>query len=93
MRILHHNCAGRGVSFRHRGFQLTFGDVLDLLVDCQNHVFARIGLLLNAAKPLAAGVHRNQHPPGLAPQPVVVLAFDTAQSFIVHADVPEDLGG
>ena len=53
----------------------------------------RIGLLLDTAKPLAAGVHGDQHPAGLAAQPVVILAFNAAQSFVVHPDIAQDLGG
>ena len=93
MRVLHHNRARHGMSFRHRSFQLTFGDVLDFLVNRQHHVFAWIGLLLDAAKPLAARVYGDQHPAGLAAQPVVILAFNATQPFVVHTDVAQDLGG
>ena len=50
-----------------------------------------IGLLLDAAEPFPAGVHRDQHAAGLAAQLVVILALDPAQAFVVHAHVAEDL--
>ena len=80
-----------GVGLLHRRFQFALRDVLDLLVDGQDDVLARLGLLLDAAKPFAVGVHRDQHAPGLAAQFVVVLALDPAQPFVIHAHVAQHL--
>jgi len=42
--ILHHNSAGFSMSFLDRSIQFALGDVLDLLVDGQNNIVARVRL-------------------------------------------------
>ena len=91
LRILHNDGARLGMGLLHRRFQFAFRDVLDFLVDGQNDILARIGLLLDAAKPFAAGVHRDQHAAGFAAQFVIIRAFDSAQAFVVHAHIAEHL--
>ena len=46
---------------------------------------------LHAAEPLAARVNRDQLLAGNAAQIVVELALQTAETFVVHADVAEHL--
>ena len=53
--------AGFGVGLLHRGFQFALSDVLDLLVDGENNVFSRLGLLFHAAKPFLVGIDRDEH--------------------------------
>ena len=55
-RIFDNDGSGDGLRLLHRNFELPLGNVLDLLVDGENDVFARLGLLLNTAEPLLARV-------------------------------------
>ena len=71
--------------------QFPFRDVLDVLVNRQNYIVSRLGLLFHAAEPFAAGIDRNQHLSRLALQLPVVFALNPAQSFIVHSYVAENL--
>src|SRR5437588_9363089 len=81
------------MGFLHRRFQFPLGDILDLLVNGEDNVFAGIGLPLDLIEVLPAGIHLDQHASGLAAQLFVVFTLDATEAFVVHPDVAQHLGG
>ena len=56
MRIFDDDGAREGVGLLHHRFQFTLGNVLDILVNGQDDVVPRLGLFLDAGKPVLVGI-------------------------------------
>ena len=61
MRILDDYGSSNRLRIVNRLLEFFFSDVLDVFVDRQDNVFARLRLLLDALKPLLSRINGNQH--------------------------------
>ena len=77
----------------HRLFEFALRNVLDILVNGEDQVLARLRSLLDAREPLLARVHRDRHLARAPAKLVVKLAFNPAQAAVVRAHVSNDLRG
>ena len=64
---------------------------MHFFVDGEDQVFASLRPPLHTAKPFTASIHRNEHLPGLAAQPRIEAALDSAQAFIIQTHVTKHL--
>ncbi len=86
MGIFHDHRAGNCLRVVNRLIQFFFGDVLNVLVDGEDHVGAGLRLLFDVGKPLPAGVDGDKHLSGTAAQLIVEGVLDAALAGVLHAD-------
>src|SRR5439155_4067435 len=82
-----------GAMFENSGAQLAFGNVLEILVECQLDGGARCGRTLVPTERVTPGVGLNEDGSGLAANLLVVGVLEAAQAVVVDSDVPEQMRG
>jgi hypothetical protein len=73
--------------------QRPLGQKLDVLVDGQHQVLARLRLVLARSQHLAARIHRRVHAARNAVQLRLELLLQAAQAVVVHAHIAQHLRG
>ena len=91
MRILNNHRPRNRTRVRDRLLQLLLRDVLNILVDRQDKILARLRLLLHVREPLPTRIHRDNHLPRLPAQLLIKSMFDAALPGILHADRSQHL--
>ena len=91
--IFHDHRAGDGFRLFHAALEFALGDVLDVLVDGEDEIFAWLRLLFDAGEPALAGVDGDHQLAGLALKFRIELALEAAQALIFGADIAQHLGG
>ena len=69
------------------------GKELDVLVDGENEIAARLGVVLAGAENFAARVHGGVHFAGHAVELLIELVFEAAEAVVVDADIAKYLRG
>ena len=64
--------------------QFLLGNVLNILVDGQHKILARLRLLLDIRKPLPARIDRDEHLSGTPAQLIIERVFNATESGILH---------
>src|ERR1700721_3080775 len=84
MRILYDHGAGNRPRVMNRLLQFLLGNVLNILIDSQNEIFARLRLLLDVGEPLSPRIHRDGHFSGAPAQFIVERVLDAALPRVLH---------
>ena len=91
MRVLDNHRAGDRLRVVNRLLKFFLGDVLDVLVDGQDKVLARVRLRLDIGEPPPFRVDRDEHLSRTSAQLVVELVLDPALTGILHANRTQHL--
>ena len=91
MRILHDHRACNRLRVVNRLIEFLLCNVLNVLVDGQDKVFARFRLLLHVGEPLPPRIDRDEHFPGAPAQFIVEFVLDATLTGVFHANGSHDL--
>src|SRR5215468_11280966 len=75
----------------HGCVEFALGNVLDLFVDRENNVPARIRLFLDASQPVMVSVHRDQHLARGSAELLIEGPLQTAKTFIIKTYISQYL--
>ena len=91
--VLHDDGAVVRLRFLHGVIEGSLGHELNILVDGEHQVLARLGLALGGTEHVAARVHGGVHAPGDAVQLTVELLLEAAEAVVVDAHIAQHLRG